>query len=78
VGGIAAAILLTPLLFGLTEPVLSPYFAKHWGPDLASMLTFVFGGIEFLVIGLVTKLLISLGTTSVVVALAARRVFPHY
>lgn len=73
-GGIGVAILLTPLLFGVTKQPLFSYLSKAWGPDLASLLTWVMGGVEGVVIYIVTKLLISIAATSAIVALAARRI----
>lgn len=72
--GIGVAILLTPLLFGLTKQPLFSYLSESWGPALASMLTWVMGGVEGVVIYVVTKLLISIAATSAIVALAARRI----
>lgn len=73
-GGIAAAILLTPLAYGLTQAPLHSYLSRYWGPDLAAFLSGTMGVIEAIVIFVLTKLLISIAATAAIVGLAARRV----
>jgi hypothetical protein len=73
-GGIGISILLTPLLFGLTEQPLHSYLAKHWGPDMASVLSWVMFGVEGVIAYVLTKLTIVSALTAAIVTLAARRI----
>lgn len=70
-GGVAAAILLTPLLFSLTEHWLSGYLTNAWG-GFAALLTLAMGVICAVVLFAVTKILIISGLTAAIVSLAAR------
>lgn len=74
-GGIGAAILLTPVLFGLVETWLADYLARSWGPgSLSSFLTFVMWVIVAVTIYATTKISIIGGLTAAIVSIAARRV----
>lgn len=72
-GGIGIAILLTPLLFGITKEPLLSYLGKAWGSDLAMLLTYTMGLIEGIVVYVASKLCIVGGATWALVSLAARR-----
>lgn len=73
VGGVAAAILLAPLIFALTEHWLSSYLNQHWG-GLGGLLLMVMFGVFAIGLFVITKISIVAGLTSAIVALAARRV----
>ena len=74
--GIAAAILLTPLLYGVTRGILYAYLASQWGADLAAFLTGMMGVLEGVLIFSLTRLGTSITAMAVIVGLAARRI-PH-
>jgi len=76
VAGIGAAILLTPLLFEITKQPLSNYLTKTWGPDLSGLLTYGLGALQLCAIFALTRVLVVVGATAAIVALAARRI-PH-
>lgn len=73
VGGIAAAILIGPLVFSLTEDWLSAYLSRHWG-DLSGLLLFAMFAVFATVLYVVTKISIMAALTAAIVSLAARRV----
>jgi hypothetical protein len=73
-GGIGVAILLTPLLHELIKHPLSQYLAKHWGPEMASVLSLVMFGIEGVITYVLTKLTIVSVLTAAIITLAARRI----
>jgi hypothetical protein len=72
--GFAVALLATPLVFALTKQPLGSYFAGSYGPEIGSGLTYLMGCLEFLLIFVGTKLVLSIAATSAIVALAARRI----
>jgi hypothetical protein len=73
--GIGIAILSTPPVFAWTRGPLLAYLRGTWNATLASMLTWVFGGVEAFVVYAGTKLLFTSFVIWAMAALAARR-FP--
>lgn len=70
--GLAAAILLTPQAFALSQPALLRYLAPKVGIDLGVVLTWVMGGIEAYLIYHFVALLLTFLVVWLLTALAAR------
>lgn len=68
--GIGIAILATPPIFEATRGPLFSYLAKTWGSDVANVLTWVFAGVEAVLIYALVRLVILLGVTLAVSVLA--------
>lgn len=71
--GIAAAILLTPLIYRRTRPSLHAYLTDAYGADFSEWLTLAFGGVEGFCIYAATRLLFVSAVVWIFAALAARR-----
>ena len=70
---VAAVILGTPLVFGMTKLPLFSYLAASWGRDIAGILVWVMGAIEVYLIYEATAFFFTAGVIWGLTALAARR-----